>query len=144
MARTDKRKEFYKLYKEFDNQLPKQCQNCGSCEGLDIHHIVPLITGGNNVISNLVRLCASCHGQVHGVKITRKELLIAGKERAKRIDPEWRDGRPKRRLTPQYLHAIELLQTLSYNQVSKKQAYQKARCSGSKDSTKQKGSEKHE
>ena len=126
MARTDKRKEFYKLYKEFDNQLPKQCQNCGSCEGLDIHHIVPLITGGNNVISNLVRLCASCHGQVHGVKITRKELLIAGKERAKRIDPEWRDGRPKRRLTPQYLHAIELLQTLSYNQVSKKTGISKS------------------
>jgi DNA invertase Pin-like site-specific DNA recombinase len=59
-----------------------------------------------------------------------RDLIVSrtqeGKAYAKKHDPEYKDGRPKRRLTPQYLHAIELLQTLSYNQVSKKTGISKS------------------
>ena len=59
-----------------------------------------------------------------------RDLIVSrtqeGKTYAKKHDPEYKDGRPKRRLTPQYLHAIELLQTLSYNQVSKKTGISKS------------------
>ena len=53
-----------------------------------------------------------------------RDLIVSrtqeGKAYAKRHNKDYKDGRPKRRLTPQHLHAIELLKTESYNQVSKK------------------------
>ena len=59
-----------------------------------------------------------------------RDLIVSrtqeGKAYARKHDPNYKDGRPKRRLTPQYLHAIELLQTLSYNQVSKKTGISKS------------------
>ena len=59
-----------------------------------------------------------------------RDLIVSrtqeGKAYARKHDPNYKDGRPKRRLTPQYLHAIELQQTLSYNQVSKKTGISKS------------------
>lgn len=46
------------------------------------------------------------------------ERTQAGKEYAKRTNPNYKEGRPKRKLTPQYRHAIELLQEHSYKEVS--------------------------
>jgi DNA invertase Pin-like site-specific DNA recombinase len=59
-----------------------------------------------------------------------RDLIVSrtqeGKAYAKKHDKKFKDGRPKRRLTPQYLHAIELLQTMSYNEVSKKTGISKS------------------
>jgi hypothetical protein len=42
-----------------------QCRNCKSNEGLQVHHIVPLRSGGTNHWSNLVTLCVECHASLH-------------------------------------------------------------------------------
>ncbi|CAH0304748.1 HNH endonuclease [Priestia megaterium] len=62
----DKRKEYALLYAEFNDKLPKSCGNCGSESDLQIHHVVPLSNGGNNVLTNLTRLCNECHSATHG------------------------------------------------------------------------------
>lgn len=41
------------------------CYNCGSTEGIEYHHIVPLYVGGTNNISNIACLCSKCHKAVH-------------------------------------------------------------------------------
>jgi DNA invertase Pin-like site-specific DNA recombinase len=59
-----------------------------------------------------------------------RDLIVSrtqeGKAYAKKHDKNFKDGRPKRLLTPQYLHAIELLETNSYNQVEKKTGISKS------------------
>lgn len=47
------------------------------------------------------------------------ERTQSGKEHAKRTNPDFKEGRPKRKLTPKYLHAIELLNNNSYTEVEK-------------------------
>lgn len=48
-----------------------ECQNCGVKGGsrrradLEVHHIVPLESGGSNQESNLKALCSECHDAVH-------------------------------------------------------------------------------
>lgn len=37
------------------------CLRCGSCQNLNVHHIKPLISGGDNNESNLLVLCFDCH-----------------------------------------------------------------------------------
>ena len=59
-----------------------------------------------------------------------RDLIVSrtqeGKAYAKKHDKNFKDGRPKRLLTPKYLHAIELLETNSYNQVEKKTGISKS------------------
>lgn len=44
-----------------------QCQRCGLVtESLSVHHRVPVRQGGTHDLSNLISLCAACHGQVDG------------------------------------------------------------------------------
>lgn len=114
-----KRKSFKSKYKEFDKLLPSSCQNCGSKDDLVIHHIVPLAKGGTNSITNMARLCGSCHALVHGQNVDIAKLTREGKERAKKNNPNYKEGRPKRKLTPKYIHAISLLENHSYNEVAK-------------------------
>ena len=38
-----------------------KCQNCGSKEQLDVHHIIPRSRGGEDDERNLVTLCRTCH-----------------------------------------------------------------------------------
>lgn len=47
------------------------------------------------------------------------ERTQSGKEYAKKNNPNYKEGRPRRRLTPQYLHAVELLETNTYKEVAK-------------------------
>ena len=46
-----------------------RCVRCGAAESedapLEVHHIVPLSSGGTNELENLVTLCAACHKQAH-------------------------------------------------------------------------------
>lgn len=68
------------------NTLPKKCMNCGETKGLQYHHIVPVICGGNDVPTNIAVLCSDCHSKVHygrdGV-INHGESIKRGIERAK-------------------------------------------------------------
>jgi len=50
------------------NRDGRKCQICGSDEGLEVHHIIPLGMGGSvdrDVAENMITLCAECHGMVH-------------------------------------------------------------------------------
>lgn len=42
----------------------KQCAFCGSTEGLEEHHMIPLFMGGTNDDRNLIHLCHRCHKDV--------------------------------------------------------------------------------
>jgi hypothetical protein len=46
------------------------CINCGAVAN-EVHHIVPVVLGGLDVLSNVVSLCVVCHGKAHG--LSRKE-----------------------------------------------------------------------
>ena len=48
-----------------------RCINCGSPDEVEWHHVVPLEIGGNDVDTNLVPLCYSCHKAV-----THHELVL--------------------------------------------------------------------
>lgn len=54
------------------------------------------------------------------------ERTQAGKEYARKHNPNFKDGRPKRVLTQQHLHAIELLQTNTYKVVEAKTGLSKS------------------
>lgn len=60
------RAEFLKIRPLIMNSLSPSCQNCGSSDFLEIHHIVPILFGGTNNIGNLAVLCGSCHRLAHG------------------------------------------------------------------------------
>jgi 5-methylcytosine-specific restriction endonuclease McrA len=52
-----------------------QCQFCGRKEPearLVVHHVRPLDESGDNVLSNLITLCSSCHTHIH--MMARKEV----------------------------------------------------------------------
>lgn len=45
----------------------KQCKNCGSQTALEIHHIIPVSSGGESTPENLCTLCNDCHLEIgHG------------------------------------------------------------------------------
>jgi 5-methylcytosine-specific restriction protein A len=52
-----------------------RCRQCGSTQGLEVHHLVPIAQGGDRfALSNLITLCSSCHHDSHrGVEATRPE-----------------------------------------------------------------------
>lgn len=41
------------------------CQKCGLSKNIEVHHIVAVIEGGNDAITNLSVLCRSCHSEWH-------------------------------------------------------------------------------
>jgi 5-methylcytosine-specific restriction endonuclease McrA len=45
---------------------------CGSTGSLEIHHRVPVSSGGSNDPSNLVTLCRSCHQSLHEIATRRR------------------------------------------------------------------------
>ena len=43
-----------------------RCANCNADDRpLDAHHIVPVGSGGSNLMSNLKTLCRECHALIH-------------------------------------------------------------------------------
>jgi ATP-dependent DNA helicase RecQ len=42
-----------------------RCQECGSMEGLEVHHKKPRSQLGDDVMENLMTLCVGCHGKCH-------------------------------------------------------------------------------
>lgn len=65
-------------------KLGNICVNCGSTESIEYHHIVPIINGGSNNLSNIVPLCYECHCKAHDKAY--KHRSIEGRGRPKIID----------------------------------------------------------
>jgi 5-methylcytosine-specific restriction endonuclease McrA len=42
-----------------------RCQECGSFENLQVHHLKPRSLLGADGLANLITLCAPCHGKRH-------------------------------------------------------------------------------
>jgi hypothetical protein len=42
------------------------CAACGTTEGLKHHHLRPKVPGGSDAETNLITLCRSCQGLMHG------------------------------------------------------------------------------
>jgi len=43
-----------------------QCQGCTvGCTVMNVHHIIPVSSGGSDDPSNLITLCEDCHSQIH-------------------------------------------------------------------------------
>lgn len=42
------------------------CGKCGCKENLEIHHLMPVLFGGDNDIRNLIILCSKCHDDASG------------------------------------------------------------------------------
>ena len=49
-----------------------KCANCGTSSNVELHHIVPLAFGGNDIISNMIPLCHACHNATHHAKSISK------------------------------------------------------------------------
>lgn len=65
---------YEELRTEFDNPAFRKkiikakssaCSNCKSEENIEYHHIVPLVLGGTNNMSNITALCHKCHKAAH-------------------------------------------------------------------------------
>lgn len=43
------------------------CANCGQDkkEQIEYHHIIPIILGGQDVLTNIIPLCHNCHDLIH-------------------------------------------------------------------------------
>lgn len=42
-----------------------RCQSCGAMSNLEVHHQQFRSQSGNDLETNLITLCASCHGRTH-------------------------------------------------------------------------------
>ena len=58
-----------------DEKKNKRCEKCGSTTKVVMHHIVPVIIGGNNAEDNIAYLCSECHRDVHKCKAYEKEMF---------------------------------------------------------------------
>lgn len=53
-----------------------RCELCGSAWGCQVHHIIPRGRDGrgDDVAENLVTLCAQCHTDAHGGKLSKEQI----------------------------------------------------------------------
>ena len=80
----DKRVELMRKREKQPSPHIKACAFCGSREGLEEHHMMPLAMGGDNADENLIFLCASCHKQVSAYqkRVLNKQRKKASKKEA--------------------------------------------------------------
>ena len=67
-------------------QCGVKCRNCGSTKSIEYHHIIPLVFGGKDVLSNIVPICSDCHALIHFGKtgqISHSEATKRGMMKAK-------------------------------------------------------------
>ena len=56
------------------------CVNCGSTDGIEYHHIVPLFVGGQENETNIVPLCHRCHKAAHYGRNIQNYVKVYGRE----------------------------------------------------------------
>ena len=56
-------------YRELHRQVLERdgwrCQNCGSMQRLQVHHLKLRSHSGGDMERNLITLCAECHARIH-------------------------------------------------------------------------------
>lgn len=62
-------REFQRVRRDVLARDGHRCQMCGTPNALHVHHRQPRAHGGQNNPSNLVTLCRTCHGKVHGRRL---------------------------------------------------------------------------
>lgn len=80
MLNTAKKWSYAESKREYNNKFRKieelkteeyhekiACENCGSVNEMEYHHVIPLIFEGTNEITNIKRFCRSCHQKLHGI-----------------------------------------------------------------------------
>lgn len=102
------RQEFTKssFRKKMKEELGKICVNCGSSEHIEYHHIVPLVHGGTNNLSNIVPLCTDCHNAAHN-----KHIHGEGYKKARE------EGRVGRNKKTTYEDALPVLEKYFGNEI---------------------------
>ena len=54
-----------------------RCQNCGTAENLQVHHIQSRSKLGHDRLENLITLCVSCHESLHRkIGISKRSDLV--------------------------------------------------------------------
>ena len=69
------------------------CINCGK-EASELHHVVPLALGGNDIDSNKVWLCIECHNKIHKRGLGMGQLAAESLKYRQAVQ-DGRVGRPK-------------------------------------------------
>jgi hypothetical protein len=104
------------------------CAVCGSSdniENLELHHFIPRSQGGSDDETNLLTLCYSCHGSVHGMfRKNIKELTRSGLKKAKAKGKKLGSPNPEnggqiikeRALAFAHIHKITIEKIISSNQ----------------------------
>jgi 5-methylcytosine-specific restriction endonuclease McrA len=57
--------EYHLLRKKVLERDAWHCQICASSEDLQVHHLTKRSSLGDDVLDNLITLCASCHKMQH-------------------------------------------------------------------------------
>lgn len=86
--------------------MENKCINCGATENLELHHVVPLALGGNDIESNKVYLCVKCHCLIHNKDLSMSRLATESINFKKAVS-EGRVGRPSAKRTKEYLEAYK-------------------------------------
>jgi HNH endonuclease len=69
--------EYNLLRKKVLDQDAWRCQTCGSLNDLHVHHLVQRSKLGDDVMDNLIALCASCHKMQHRFHSTVSRRLLS-------------------------------------------------------------------
>ena len=72
------------------------CINCGN-EASELHHVIPIALGGNDIDSNKVWLCIKCHSLIHE-KSLKMSSLAHNSPNYKKALKEGRCHRPRKEL----------------------------------------------
>jgi len=75
------RKALAEKWKDIDGVV--RCCSCGSSQNIEWHHAIPLEVGGQDVFTNFVPACHSCHMAAHSWQDQRKEKLANRKPNIK-------------------------------------------------------------
>ena len=77
------RQEFQ--FPQFRNKMIKHlgvtCASCGETKEIEYHHIVPIVNGGKNNLSNIVPLCHVCHQKAHDKNYKYKYVENKGRNK---------------------------------------------------------------
>ena len=91
-----------KIRNEFNSKIRNNfikehpiCQYCGE-KAEHVHHLIPIVVGGDNRENNLIPLCMKCHSLIEGKHFSNKwkEAQKLGIERAKK-EGRFKGGQPK-------------------------------------------------
>ena len=61
-----------------------RCELCGSKRGLEAHHIIPVVCGGDDSDENLICICQCCHARLSPRRVLTKLGIKKAKYRNER------------------------------------------------------------